>query len=265
VKGREVVLVEKPGPSTAISLGYPLDLHRGSREFYALWLANSWLGEHRNSSGRLYTVIRELRGMNYGDYSYIEAFPNGGRRFFPPTGVGRRQQLFEVWIRPLPHERALFALRAALRELDGLITKGLTPQQFEDTRKFLQKYCLHYAETTADRLGYAVDDRYYGIEEGHLARMRRILDELTLEEVNAAIRKYLQSDDLVIAMVTEDGAAMQEALVSDAPTPIDYGDLEKPAGVLAEDQEIARYPLRIAEEDVRIVPVETMFQGVSEG
>jgi zinc protease len=97
------VIVEKPGPSTAISLGYPIDLHRGSREFYALWIANSWLGEHRNSSSHLYKVIREKRGMNYGDYSYIEAFPQGGFRTMPPTGVGRRQQMFEVWIRPVPY------------------------------------------------------------------------------------------------------------------------------------------------------------------
>ena len=56
--------------------------------------------------------------MNYGDYSYIEAFPQGGRRSMPPTGVGRRQQLFEVWIRPVPEGQGVFALRAAIRESD---------------------------------------------------------------------------------------------------------------------------------------------------
>ncbi len=124
IDGRNVVLVEKPGPSTAISFGFPIDVHRGARDFYALWIANSWLGEHRNSIGHLYQVIRETRGMNYGDYSYIEAFPHGGFRSMPPTGVGRRQQLFEVWIRPVPHERAVFALRAALREVDALVATG---------------------------------------------------------------------------------------------------------------------------------------------
>ena len=121
LEGRRVLLVEKPGQSTAISFGHPIDVHRGSREFYALWLANSWLGEHRNSVSHLYQVIREARGMNYGDYSYIEAFPQGGFRQFPPSHVGRRQQLFEVWIRTLPNEQAQFALRAAVRELERLV------------------------------------------------------------------------------------------------------------------------------------------------
>ena len=47
-------------------------------------IANSWLGEHRNSSSHLYQVIRETRGLNYGDYSYIECFPGGA---LPPASM----------------------------------------------------------------------------------------------------------------------------------------------------------------------------------
>jgi zinc protease len=141
ISGRELLLVEKPGPSTAISFGFPIDLARGSRDYYALWIANSWLGEHRNSSSHLYQVIREARGMNYGDYSYIEAYPNGGRLQLPPTGVARRGQIFEVWIRPVPRAQAHFALRAALRELEALTANGLTEKQFAyQYLKCTQKY-----------------------------------------------------------------------------------------------------------------------------
>lgn len=197
--------------------------------------------------------------MNYGDYSYIEAFPEGGQRSMPPTGVGRRQQLFEVWIRPVPENRALFALRAALREVERLARDGLTSEQFEIQRNFLKKYCRQFATTTATRLGYAVDDRFYGIEEGHLGRFRRMMDEITLEEVNAAIRKYIRPDDMVIALVTGDAAAMKKALVAGTPTPIDYGDVSKPAEILAEDEAIAAHPLGISAGAVDIVPVDTLF------
>jgi len=260
IKGRQVVLVEKPGPSTAISFGYPIDLHRGSREFYSLWIANSWLGEHRNSASHLYQVIRKARGMNYGDYSYIEAFTSGGRRTMPPTGVGRRQQLFEVWIRPVPREQAAFALRAALREVEALAKNGMSLEEFERRKAFLKKYSLHFAETTAARLGYAVDDRYYGTD-GHLATFKRMMDEITLDEVNAAVAKYLQVDDLVIALVTEDAEGLAAQLVADEPSPIDYGETEKPVEVLQEDKQIERYPLNITAENVTIVPVEEVFEG----
>ena len=88
IDGRSVVLVAKPGADASISFGFPIDVHRGERDFYALWIANSWLGEHRNSVSHLYQVIRETRGLNYGDYSYIEAFPEGGQRNMPPVNVG---------------------------------------------------------------------------------------------------------------------------------------------------------------------------------
>ena len=260
LSGRHALIVEKPGPSTAISFGFPIDLHRGSREFYALWLANSWLGEHRNSSSHLYQVIREARGINYGNYSYIEAFPNGGRRQQPPTGVGRRAQLFEVWIRPVPEERAVFSLRAALREVEALVRNGMSREDFEFTKAFLQKYCLHFAEDTEARLGYAVDDRFYGLDQPHLATFRKAMDTLTLEEVNAAIRKHLKPENMVLAFVTAHGAQLKEALASGAPSPIDYGGVPKSDAILAADKEIEVYPLGLAPANIQVVPVDQVFE-----
>jgi zinc protease len=263
LQGRHAVIVEKPGPSTAISFGFPIDVTRGSRDFYALWLANSWLGEHRNSSSHLYQVIRDARGINYGDYSYIEAFPRGGQRSQPPTGVGRRKQMFEVWIRPVPEERAVFSLRAALREVDDLVANGMSREEFEATKKFLLKYSLHFAEDTEARLGYAVDDRFYGLDEPHLLRFRRTIAELTLDEVNAALKKHLDPADMAFAFVTAHGAELAEALASEAPSPIDYGGVPKPDSILAEDEEIERYPIGIPAESIRIVPVTEVFEDES--
>ena len=61
----------------------------------------------------LYERIREVRGMNYGDYAYIEAFPRGMFQFFPDPNIARRAQIFEIWIRPVAPENAHMALRIA--------------------------------------------------------------------------------------------------------------------------------------------------------
>jgi zinc protease len=260
LEGRSVLFVDKPGADASISFGFPLDVRRGERDFYALWIANSWLGEHRNQSSHLFNVIREQRGLNYGDYSYIEEFPEGGERSMPPVNVPRRMQLFEVWIRTLPNAQAPFALRAALRELELLVDSGLTAEQFELTRTFLKKYSLHFAETTAARLGYAMDDRFYGLdEEGHLARFRRMLDELTLEDVNAAIRRHWQTENLKIAIVTGEAASMRSLLASGEPTPITYAT-PKPAAIMAEDRIIEAWPLQLAENRMTTIPVAEAFE-----
>jgi zinc protease len=258
--GRPVVLVDnKSAIGSSISMGVPISARRGTREFVALWIANSWLGEHRNSGSHLYQVIREERGINYGDYSYIEAYPNGGRLQQPPQGVSRRAQMFEIWIRTVPTERTLFALRAALREVETLHKVGLTKEQFEATRSFLKGYTLHFAESTAARLGYAIDDRFHGID-GHLASFRKLLDEVTLEEVNAAVRKHMGIDNLAIAIVTSDAAALRVALEEGKPSPIAYGAGEtKSEAVLAEDKLIESWPLRILPGGIEVVPVDALF------
>ncbi len=258
-EGLHVQIIEKDVNATAISFGFPIEVLRGSRDFYALAVATSWLGEHRNSFSHLYQVIREARGLNYGDYAYIEHFPDGGRRQFPPPNVPRRKQIFQIWIRPVPNEARLFAFRAALRELQKLVDNGMTPEQFELTRKFLKGYILHYAPTTSLRLGYALDDHFYGIDRSHLELFRKLLDELTLDEVNAAIRKHLQYRNLKVVFVTRDAAALKEALVSNAPSPITYAT-PKPAEVLEEDKEIATYPVAVRPENVEIVPVDSVFE-----
>ena len=260
IQGRQVQLVEKPDADASISFGFPIDVRRGDRDLYALWVANSWLGEHRNTSSHLFQVIRELRGMNYGDYSYIEAFPEGGRRQMPPTNVARKHQLFEVWIRTLPNEQAIFALRAALREVQNLVENGMSKEDFELTRSFMSKYHLHFAPTTGARLGYRIDDAFYGVDgDGHLARFAEVLPTLTHEEVNAAIRKHWQVDNLKIAIVTGDADGLRQTLESDSPTPMSY-ESPKPPEILEEDKIIASFPLAIAEGGVATIPVDEIFQ-----
>jgi zinc protease len=258
IDGLHVTIVEKNAAATAISFGFPIDVTRGSRDFYALAMATSWLGEHRNSFSHLYDVIREKRGLNYGDYAYIEHFPRGHRRQFPPPNVARRQQLFQVWIRPVPNEARVFAFRAAMRELQDLIDNGMTREEFELTRKFLKGYILHYAPTTTMKLGYALDDRFYGNEEEHWSTFARMLDELTLEEVNAALKKYFTYENIKIAFITPDAEGLKGVLVNNEPTPITYQS-EKPAEIYEEDIKISAYPLSVKPENVTIVKVAEMF------
>jgi zinc protease len=256
--GFSATMVEKDAPATAISMGFPINLLRGSREWYALAVANSWLGEHRNSSSHLYQVIREERGLNYGDYSYIEHFPRGGQLQMPPQNVARRQQIFEIWIRPVPNEARHFSLRAALREFKKLVENGMSESEFELTRGFLRKYVLHFAPTTMARLGYALDDHFYGINGSHLELYRKMMDEVTREEVNAAIRKHWQFGNMHIAVVTKDAESFKEALIRDAPSPITYAT-PKAADVYDEDKHISVFPVKVKPEKIRIVPVAELF------
>ncbi|MCX7908806.1 MAG: insulinase family protein [Ignavibacteria bacterium] len=260
INGYEFLLVDKDCNATAISFGFPIDVVRGDEDFFALWLFKSWFGEHRNSSSHLYQVIREERGLNYGDYAYIETFLNGGALRFPQPNNPRRKQIFEVWIRPVPHEARLFALRAALRELKKIVDNGLTKEQFEITKKFLLNYSLFYAQTTMERLGYQVDSRFYGVKDNgnYIEYFRNKIKNLTLEQVNNAIRKHIQYNNIKFAIVTKDAEKLKEDLIQNVPSPIQY-PTPKPQKVLEEDKEISIFPLKVSADKIRIVPVDEMF------
>jgi zinc protease len=254
-----VEIIEKETRSTAISFGHPIEVTRAHPDFAALWLARAWLGEHRASNGRLFQRLREVRGLNYGNYAYIEAFPRGMYQFFPDPNLGRQQQIFEVWVRPVVPEQAVFALKAAVWELRNLIENGLSEEEFEATRLYLAKNVLLMTKTQDQQLGYALDSEWYGMG-GFVDTMRTRLAELTRDEVNAAVRRHLSGEKLQVVMITKDAAALREELLAAGPTLIAY-ESPKSAEVLAEDREIGALALGLKPEWVRVTPVEEVFGG----
>ncbi len=267
IDGLNVLIVEKPTKATAVSFGFPISLLRSDDDFYAMMLANSWLGEHRSAASHLYQVIRETRGMNYGNYSYIEAYPLGHTISMPPWNVSRRSQIFQIWIRPVSmlkpgdmHDRALFATRAALRELKALIQDGMSAEEFEERRGFLKNYTVNYGSTLDRRLGYAMDDAFYSIPApGHLALIRSELDKLTLDDVNSAIRKHLQSENMWIIFITQDADALKAKLASGKETPILYAGTPEES-VLEEDKLIQSLQLPVSQDKIQVLRVEEVLE-----
>ena len=265
--GVKVLLVEKETDASAISFGHPIGLLRNQGDFVPLLVANSYLGEHRNSVGRLYQAIRETRGMNYGNYSYIEAFPAGYATQQPRVNVARRSQLFEIWIRPVAltapgnlHDRTLFATRAALFELDKLIAHGMSPAQVKESKDFLRNYVGTWATSISRRIGYAVDDAFYGISKpGFLQSLKPAIDKVTAEQVNAAIKKHLQDENLYLVIITKDAAGLKQKLLAGQATSITYAG-DRPAALLEEDKMISAWPIKIREADITILSIDKVFQ-----
>jgi zinc protease len=253
-----VVIVDKDTRSVAFSIGYPIDVLRGSKDYAALLLVSSYLGQHRSSSGVLYQTMREARGLNYGDYSYIEYFPFGMFFMEPEPNLARHTQIFQVWIRPVEPPTAKFALRLALYELDKLRKNGMTQTDFETSRGFLSKYVNVLTRTKRAELGYAIDSDFYGIPQ-YNEYLKIELAKLTLADVNRVIRQYIHPDHAVIAVVTKNGTDFKKQLLSSEPSPLKYNSL-KPASITAEDKTVERYPLNLKSEDITVRPAGEVFQ-----
>jgi zinc protease len=256
--GTRMDIITRDTRSTAISLGFPIDVNRSSKDWAALALAASYLGQHRSANGRLYQRLREARGLNYGDYAYVEYFPRGGAVMAPDPNLGRQQQIFQIWIRPVEAENSVFALRAALFEVDKLIRDGISQEDFEGTREFLTKYANVLTQTQSARLGYALDSRYYGIPD-YTTYLKSQLAKVTLTDVNAAILRHLKSGRMRIVIVTRNGDAFRDAIVNNTPSPITYNS-PKPKELMEEDKVIQAYKVSVKPEDVTILPAQQVFQ-----
>jgi zinc protease len=255
--GLDVEIIEKDTRATAISMGMPIPVTREHPEFAALNVARAWLGEHRASTGRLYQRLREIRGLNYGDYAYIEFFTRPGSQFFPSPNVARRAQAFEIWIRPVVPANTQMSIRLALYELDKLIENGMSQADFESTRDYLSKNVYLMTATQDERLGYALDSWWFGLPE-YTEYMRAQYAKLTRDDVNAALKKYLSAQNLHVVIVTKDAQGLADLLTKDEPSQIKY-DSEKPADIVAEDKVIGAYKLNVKPENVHIVKVDDVF------
>ncbi len=205
--GTKIEIIQRETRSTAVSLGFPINVTRADKDWPALAVVQSYFGQHRSSNSYLYQRLREARGLNYGDYAYIEYFPRGMFQFTPDANLGREQQIFQIWIRPVEPANGHFVLRAALYEYDKLVREGMSKESFEITREFLSKYVNVLTATQDAQLGYALDSRYYRIAD-FPTYMREQLAKLTLDDVNRAIKQYLKSDAMRIAIVTKDAAGV---------------------------------------------------------
>ena len=143
--------------------------------------------------------------------------------------------------------------------MDKLIRDGISTEDFEATKKFLNKSTGLITARQGTRLGYSLDQRFYGQGEDFTGYIRDGLKTLTRAQVNAAMKKHLAGPGLSIVVVTPNAEALSKAILADTPSPMKYAS-EKPADILAEDKIIERYPLAVAPGALRVVQVGDVFE-----
>jgi zinc protease len=199
--GRAYTLIEKNTQAVGIHFGHHLPITRADADYYPLMVANSYLGEHRTFNGVLMNQLRGDRGLNYGDYSYIEHYAVPPFTSRPTPNVPRRQQYFSVWIRPVVPDTAHFALRAGLHFVEKTVEEGLSQEQFELTRDYLVNYSKLWAQTLSERLGIMMDSHFYGMPYW-IDEIETRLAGMTVEQVNAALKEHIHPDRYEAVIVT---------------------------------------------------------------
>jgi zinc protease len=279
--GRKLTIIAVPNAeASGIHAGFPIEVTRAHPDFWPLYVANVFFGTHRDSFSRLYQEIRQKRGYNYGNYSYIEHFTARPYHLFPPFNTPRRQQYFSIWIRPIAHDHVAHLMKALTYELEEFIRSGMTPAQVEMTKNKARVLYLNLAETFSRLLTARLDDVFYGMKEGgFLEEYLDRIEAVTPDQVNAAIRRHLQAVNLKYLVVTaDDRATVLARQIADGgrakgksleeyriPTVEHAGQTVHAISgewleIIQTDAAWSVYPLGLTQERIRVVPVERVFE-----
>jgi hypothetical protein len=119
-------------------------------------------------------------------------------------------------------------------------------------------YSNLWTQDASRRLGYAIDAAIYG--KDLQAELHARLPKMTKAQVDTAVRKYLSTKDLSIAIVSDKGQELKDKLASGDPTPIVYDTSGTAPDILEEDKIIEKLALPVGKDAITVVPVEKMFE-----
>jgi zinc protease len=184
-EARREIVVLKDKASVDILLGSAAPLRRLSQDYYAALLANKALGESTLSS-RLGLEVRDREGLTYGINSRFRA---------PSLAAG--PWYIGVSVNPNNVERAI---NSALKVMRDYVENGIEEEELANEKA---------SATGAFKVGLATNgglaqalwnSEFYGLGLDYIDRFPQIIEAVTIEEVNAAIRKYFRPDHLTIVI-----------------------------------------------------------------
>lgn len=179
---RETVRI-KGKPNIDVLLGSFADLRRDSEDYYAAIIANSALGQSTLSS-RLGLTVRDREGLTYGINSRFRA-----------AGLVAGAWYIGVSLNPSTVERAI---ESTLNVVRDYIANGITDVELAD-EKSSAIGTFKVALSTNGGLADAVwNAEFYDLGADYVDRFPAIIERVTGDEVNRAIRRYFNPDQLTI-------------------------------------------------------------------
>ena len=175
-----------------VRLGHALPLRRDHDDYPALYVGNYILGG--NFSARLMSTVRDERGLTYGIRSSL-------------SGVATHYAGSWQTSVTLSHDTLDAGIAATREVIRTFVEEGVTAEEVDDKKTTITgSYTVGLA--TTQRLAQSIlTNAERGFDVSYLDRFPDEIEALTLEEVNAAVRRYFDPD------------ALQEALAGTRPAP----------------------------------------------
>ncbi|WP_437820688.1 M16 family metallopeptidase [Sorangium sp. So ce1078] len=210
--GRCLVFVDKPERTQTQMVigGLGTDAH--DPDHMALLVANTVFGG--TFSSRLMQEVRAKRGWSYGASSR--------------AGFDRHRDAFTMWTAPAAQDAAA-CLSLELGLLEALRRDGITEDELTFVKRYLVRSHAFEIDTARKRVHQKLEEILYDLPEGYHETYLKQVEGVSLDEANAAVRRRISEDDLVIGVVgthAEIGEAVAAAIPKLAEVKVEPYDLE---------------------------------------
>ncbi len=180
-----VALVDRPASvQSAINVTYPIILAPGHPDVIKARVANQILGG--GSAGRLFQNLREEHGYTYGSYSSISS----------DKLVGRFNA--DASVRNEVTDSAVFEL---LKELKTMENEKVSEEELLNAKNFITGSFARSLESPSTIASFALNIEQNNLPKDYYANYLKNVQAVTLDDVQAIARKYINPDKAHIVIV----------------------------------------------------------------
>jgi zinc protease len=183
---KQIVIPMMDKSQVDVLYGYAFGIKRSSPDYYAVRLMNHILGGGGALGSILGDQIREQQGLVYDVYSTFDATLGAGP-WYASLGTSAKNV-----------DKAVASLKSIVKDFAA---KGAAKKQYEQAKEFLIGVFPIALETNEGVARTLLNAEFYGLGMDYISNYPKIYGAITLNQVNAAAKKYLRPDKatLVIA------------------------------------------------------------------
>jgi zinc protease len=179
-----LTIVDRPGSAQSNIVISNLAINRNSDDYFAFLVMNQILGA--GASSRLFMNLREEKGYTYGAYSSIDARRLAGS--FEATSEVRSAVTGD-------------SLKEFFYELNRIRDEKVSEEELTDAKNFLTGVFPIRAETQEGLTNLIVSQKLYNLPDDYLQTYRDKINEITLEDIERAAKKYITPEKIAIVIV----------------------------------------------------------------
>lgn len=193
---------------SVINITYPVEIKLGDDDRIAAALMNDILGS--GSSGRLFKNIREDKGYTYGAYSNLSYDREIG--YFNASASVR-------------NEVTDSAIIEFLYELNRIRDEKVTAEELRNAKAERKGGFARGLESPQTIASFALNTVRYNLPKDYYATYLQKVDAVTIEDVQAAAKKYIQPDKANILVVGAKDGVAEKLSAFDADGEVDFYDI----------------------------------------